>query len=159
MNWPRKAADLENEIAMLENEEETEMLLAEKEELLTRLNHGIKEWMTLKIATGLLDKTLRIYESEKQPKILEQGSHIFGEITGNAYRKILLPLDSERVKVERVDGTRVEEDHLSRGTLEQVYLSLRLAHLEIYRRGDSAIPLMMDDVLVNFDMERARRTA
>jgi uncharacterized protein YhaN len=150
---------LENEITMLENEEEMEMLLAEKEELLTRLNHGIKEWTTLKIATGLLDKTLRIYESEKQPKILEHASHIFGEITGNAYRKILLPLDSERVKVERMDGTRVEEDHLSRGTLEQVYLSLRLAHLEIYRRGDSAIPLMMDDVLVNFDMERARRTA
>ncbi len=150
---------LENEITMLENEEETEMLLAEKEELLTRLNHGIKEWTTLKIATGLLDKTLRIYESEKQPKTLEHASHIFGEITGEAYRKILLPLDSERVKVERMDGTRVEEDHLSRGTLEQVYLSLRLAHLEVYRRGDSAIPLMMDDVLVNFDMERAHRTA
>ncbi len=150
---------LQNEIAMLENEEETEMLLAEKEELLARLNHGIKEWTTLKIATGLLDKTLRIYESEKQPKTLERASHIFGEITGNAYRKILLPLDSERVKVERTDGTRVEEDHLSRGTLEQVYLSLRLAHLEVYRRGDSAIPLMMDDVLVNFDTERARRTA
>ena len=150
---------LENEIAMLENEEETEMLLGEKEELLTRLNYGIKEWMTLKLATGLLDKTLRIYESEKQPKTLERGSHIFEEITGRAYRKILLPLDSERVKVERMDGTRVEEDHLSRGTLEQVYLSLRLAHLEVYRRGDSAIPLMMDDVLVNFDIERARRTA
>ena len=150
---------LENEIAMLENEEEAEMLLGEKEELLTRLNLGVKEWLTLKLATGLLDKTLRIYESEKQPKTLERGSHIFEEITGHAYRKILLPLDSERVKVERMDGTRVEEDHLSRGTLEQVYLSLRLAHLEVYRRGDSAIPLMMDDVLVNFDIERARRTA
>ncbi len=150
---------LENEIAMLENEEESEMLLGEREELLTRLNYGIKEWVTLKLATGLLDKTLRIYESEKQPKTLERGSHIFEQITGHAYRKILLPLDSERVKAERVDGTRVEEDHLSRGTLEQVYLSLRLAHLEVYRRGDSAIPLMMDDVLVNFDLERARRTA
>ncbi|HTY22631.1 MAG TPA: AAA family ATPase [Desulfomonilaceae bacterium] len=150
---------LESEISILETEEETEMLLAEKEELLARLNYAIKEWMTLKLATGLLEKTLRVYESEKQPRMLERGSEIFAEITGHAYQKILLPLDSERVKVQRADGTRIEQDHLSRGTLEQVYLSLRLAHLDVYRRTDSAIPLMMDDVLVNFDPERARRTA
>ncbi len=53
---------------------------------------------------------------------------------------------------------RLEEDHLSRGTLEQLYLSLRLAHLDVYRRDDT-IPLMMDDVVVNFDPDRALKTA
>jgi uncharacterized protein YhaN len=89
---------------------------------------------------------------------LERGSQIFREITGKRYSRILLPLDSERVKVDRDDGVRIEEDHLSRGTLEQLYLSLRLAHMDVYRR-DEAIPLMMDDVVVNFDPERALRTA
>ena len=48
---------------------------------------------------------------------------------------------------------------LSRGTLEQVYLSLRLAYLEVYHHGDLALPLMMDDVLVNFDPDRASHAA
>jgi uncharacterized protein YhaN len=149
---------LQREIETLETEQETERLLAEKEELLARLNDGIKQWVTVKFATGLLEKTLRIFESEKQPRVLERGSQIFREITGKRYSRILLPLDSERVKVDRDDGVRIEEDHLSRGTLEQLYLSLRLAHMDVYRRDD-AIPLMMDDVVVNFDPERAQRTA
>ena len=53
--------------------------------------------------------------------------------------------------MERADGVRIEEELLSRGTQEQLYLSMRLAHLDVYHREKFNMPMMMDDVLVNFD--------
>lgn len=149
---------ISKEIESIEAEEEFEILLAGREELRARLIRSVSEWTKLNMASILLQKTLRVYESEKQPEVLKRGSEIFGAITGGSYRRVLFPLDEDRVKVERSDGTRVDEARLSRGTLEQVFLSLRLAHLDVYH-SDEVLPLMMDDILVNFDRDRASRTA
>lgn len=154
----KREGRLSKEIESMEVEEEFEKLLAEQEELKARLHRSVDRWTQLRVASLLLKKTLQVYESEKQPKVLKRGSEIFGAISGGAFRRVLFPLDEDRVKVERVDGTRLDEGQLSRGTLEQVFLALKLAYLDVYHR-DEALPLMMDDVLVNFDRDRASRTA
>lgn len=155
----REAGMLTKEIETLEAEDETDRLLAQKEALLARFGDGLKEWIVYKLASDLLEQTIRMYESEKQPKLLARSSEIFSAVTGNSFKRILFPLDGDRVKAERGDGTRIGEELLSRGTLEQLYLSMRLAHLEVFHREKFSIPLMMDDVLVNFDPGRAERTA
>jgi uncharacterized protein YhaN len=48
---------------------------------------------------------------------------------------------------------------LSRGSAEQLYLCLRLALASEFARRAESLPLIMDDVLVNFDPERARAVA
>jgi hypothetical protein len=48
---------------------------------------------------------------------------------------------------------------LSRGAREQLFLSLRLALAAHFARRGAALPLILDDVLVNFDMDRARAAA
>ena len=48
---------------------------------------------------------------------------------------------------------------LSRGTTEQLYLSIRLGLAQELARRGVALPLVMDDVLVHFDPERARGMA
>lgn len=153
-----RSGKLSREIEFLESEDKTERLQAEKQELLTRLNRFVEEWMTLKCGSLILEKTMRMYETDRQPMVLAKGSEIFRTITGSAFSRILFPLDEDRVRAERADRTRVEEHHLSRGTLEQIYLALRLAHVELLSQGDP-IPVMVDDILVNFDPARARRTA
>ena len=45
---------------------------------------------------------------------------------------------------------------MSRGVREQLFLSLRLALAAYYARRGAPLPLILDDVLVNFDMERAK---
>jgi uncharacterized protein YhaN len=155
----REAGMLTKEIETLEAQDETDRLLAEKEELLARFGDGLKEWIVFKLSSDLLEQTITMYESEKQPKLLARSSEIFSAVTGNSYKRVLFPLDGDRVKVERADGARIEEELLSRGTQEQLYLSIRLAHLDVYHREKFNIPMMMDDVLVNFDHARARRTA
>lgn len=150
---------LSSEIETLEAEDETEQLAAQREELLARLNDSIGEWTTLKLASALLTRTIRLYESEKQPKVMARASEIFRHITGGAFNRMLFPLDSETVQVERSDGSYLGEEKLSRATLEQVYLALRLAHLDVCRSDGPCLPVLMDDVLVNFDPDRAERTA
>jgi uncharacterized protein YhaN len=48
---------------------------------------------------------------------------------------------------------------LSRGTKEQVYLALRLAAIEQTATDHEPLPVIIDEVLVNFDPERSRRAA
>ncbi len=48
---------------------------------------------------------------------------------------------------------------MSRGAAEQLYLCLRLGLAAEFARRTAALPLIMDDVLVNFDPERARAVA
>src|SRR5208283_4624832 len=48
---------------------------------------------------------------------------------------------------------------LSRGAREQLFLSLRLALAAYFARHGAPLPLILDDVLVNFDIERAKAAA
>ena len=43
----------------------------------------------------------------------------------------------------------------SDGSRDQLYLSLRLASLEKYLENNEPVPLIVDDILINFDDERA----
>jgi uncharacterized protein YhaN len=147
------------EIEALEAGDDTDKLLAEREQLRERLNDVAREWIVLRLAERLLSRTVSIYESERQPRILERASEIFRAITGDSFSWIRFSFDGSGVNAERADGTVVPEDYLSRGTLEQLYLALRLAHIELDCAGDTPAPLVMDDVLVNFDPERVRRSA
>ena len=44
---------------------------------------------------------------------------------------------------------------MSEGTRDQLYLALRLATLERYAEEGRAMPLLLDDVLMTFDDDRA----
>jgi uncharacterized protein YhaN len=50
-------------------------------------------------------------------------------------------------------------DELSRGTSEQLYLALRFGLIEEFARHGEPLPVVMDDILVNFDADRAARAA
>ena len=52
-------------------------------------------------------------------------------------------------------GKDKEPSQLSTGTREQLYLAIRLAYARHYCRENEPLPLVMDDVLVNFDDERS----
>jgi uncharacterized protein YhaN len=47
---------------------------------------------------------------------------------------------------------------MSDGTADQLYLALRLASFEYYVSQNEAQPLILDDILIRFDNERARAT-
>jgi uncharacterized protein YhaN len=57
------------------------------------------------------------------------------------------------------DGQIKSADQLSRGTAEQLYLSLRFGFVNEFVTHSEPLPLVFDDILVNFDPRRARAAA
>ncbi len=55
----------------------------------------------------------------------------------------------------RADGRPVPLAGMSDGTLDQLYLAIRIASLEHYFSAHDAAPFIIDDILLNFDDERA----
>ena len=53
------------------------------------------------------------------------------------------------------NSSQVHVEGMSDGTCDQLYLSLRLASLENWLERHEPIPVIVDDILLNFDDERA----
>ncbi len=53
-------------------------------------------------------------------------------------------------------GARKDIPDLSRGTAEELYLALRFGLVREFARRAEPLPVIMDDILVNFDPKRAK---
>ena len=107
---------------------------------------------------ALLDETRKVYETERQPEVLRQASSFFSLMTESRYVRVVAPLDGGEIQVERADGARLSPQILSRGTAEQLYLSMRLALVREYANHVDPLPVVFDDIFVNFDPNRSRNT-
>ena len=96
------------------------------------------------------------YETHKQPRLLQAASRWFAGFTLEQYRRIMVPLESRSLLVEDSAGVFWPAEHLSRGTVEQLYLALRLAVIELYSEQNVVLPIVLDEIFVNFDSGRTR---
>lgn len=117
------------------------------------------EWSRYALARHLLLEARGRFEKERQPGVIRTASALFSAITGGAWDGVTASLEDSSLRVVPPHGEPVSPEVLSRGTQEQLYLALRLAHIRNHAAQAAALPVIMDDVLVNFDPERARRTA
>lgn len=129
----------------------------ERAGLLQALDDAVREWRAASLAEGLIAETLARFERERQPEVLAHASRLFSSVTAEEYTR-LLQRESGLTVIDRHGRSRLPET-LSRGTAEQLYLCIRLGLAAEYARRAAVLPLVMDDVLVNFDPERARAVA
>jgi len=60
--------------------------------------------------------------------------------------------------VEQLNGKLKTLNQLSTDTREQLYLAIRLAYVQQYCLESKPLPLILNDILVNFDEHRAKNT-
>jgi uncharacterized protein YhaN len=106
------------------------------------------------LAARLLDRARERYERERQPEVVQTAERVFAAMTAGRYTALTVPLDNSGVTVTAADGTRRTSDQLSRGTAEQLYLALRVGLIGSLGELGRMLPVLMDDVVVNFDPER-----
>ena len=99
------------------------------------------------------------YEREHQPQALREASLYLQRLTSGRYTRVWTPLGEHSLRVDDSAGTSLRVEVLSRGTREQLFLALRLALVSAYARRGVQLPLVLDDVLVNFDVGRAKAAA
>jgi uncharacterized protein YhaN len=154
-----RAGELQGELATLEQgvelgERRQELAIAEG-----RAAELARAWAVRAVALRLLEQTRHRYERERQPRVVQDATAYFERITGGAYERIVAAPGEATVRVEPVGGAPRLTDELSRGTAEQLYLALRFGLIEQFARTAEPLPVVMDDILVNFDAERAARAA
>jgi uncharacterized protein YhaN len=96
------------------------------------------------------------FERERQPEILREAQSFFTWITGGRYTRVVKPFDGSEPYVEEATGDQKMVDELSRGTAEQLYLALRFGYIRDYATSSLPVPVIFDDILVNFDPDRRK---
>ena len=147
---------VEERITMMERSEERSRALSRQETILARIDEAAEQWAVITLCRALLDETRKIYETERQPEVLRQASSFFNVMTEGRYARVIAPLDGGEIQVERAGGVRLAPQLLSRGTAEQLYLSMRYALVREYANHVDPLPVVFDDIFVNFDPERSR---
>ncbi len=125
-------------------EEELQNAEEEKEELIS-LNNSYN------IAKECLERAYSQVKENISPKFTENLCTIISEISNNRYKNIIVT-DSEGLNVEIDDGRYIPASRLSVGTVDQMYLSLRLSALaEI---SNETMPIILDEAFAYFDNDR-----
>ena len=122
----------------------------------TRLRDAVHRWRTQAVACRVLAAIRKTYEQDRQPETLREASGYLERLTGGRYRRVWTPLGESSLRIDDAEGRAMSVESLSRGTREQLFLALRLALASAYARRGAPLPLVLDDVLVNFDDDRAK---
>jgi uncharacterized protein YhaN len=140
----------------LESAEELSALRQRRNGLMAELTDAAHRWSVLTICRRFLQEARQIYEKERKQPVVRESEHFFQTITNGRYQTIVAPHGEENIQVIGANGSRYDLDILSRGTAEQLYLSLRFGYIQEFGRRARTLPVVMDDILVNFDSERVR---
>ena len=111
-------------------------------------------------AIGLAMESLQSANTALQnrfsPALSRRAGELFSRLTGGKYESVLL--DRTFSAQAGATGESVSHDAqlLSLGTLDQLYLAVRLAICESALPADDPPPIVLDDALVRFDDERCR---
>jgi len=124
-----------------------------------RLEAEAERWTVLSLATEIVTHSRAAYERAHRPAVVEAAERYVREWTDGQYARIIAPLGGQIEAMEHRDGSQVPLAGLSRGTAELLYLALRFGLVEHFAAGAEPLPIVMDDILVNFDDERAARAA
>ncbi|MCE5222762.1 AAA family ATPase [bacterium] len=142
------------EIEQIEKKEESSALRLEKSVNIEKVNIKALEWAKLVLAKSIMKKAIEAYEREKQPDVIKESQRFFSLMTLNKYPYIFSPLNEKVIYIEDDHHNRKEIHDLSKGTAEQLYLSLRFGFIIEFSKNTEPLPIMMDDILVNFDPKR-----
>jgi uncharacterized protein YhaN len=122
-----------------------------------RFRAALQPWAQLKMAESLLQEALKRFRERAQGPMVTLASEYFALITGGRYERLRVDEAHDQPALQAVDaeGRAIGIEAMSEGTADQLYLALRLAALELQRSPERAMPLVLDDVLMTSDDERA----
>lgn len=131
---------------------------ARQQEAAAGMAEAAERYLRLKTAARLLQWSMERFRQTRQGPMLARASEIFQALTLGSFSRLLVDADSHdspRLMSIRTDGNKpVEVPGLSEGTRDQLYLALRLAALDQQASQGSRMPLIADDLFINFDDRR-----
>ncbi len=150
----KKIMAIEMQIRRLEDGGTYTELLQEYENEKSAYQEIVDEWSTLKTAAGMIEKTLHYAKEDKLPHALTIAESYFSFLTNGKYQRLMF--DEKTLFIIDSEGNKWQSEDLSRGTVEPLYISLRLAFIEATKETIK-FPIIIDDPFVNLDTERLKK--
>ena len=127
------------------------------ESAVARLRGAVRPWARLRLAHALLQEALKRFRERAQAPMVAAASTYFSLMTGGRYVRLEADEEAEKpvLRAVQADGAKKGIEAMSDGTSDQLYLALRLAALDLRRASHPHLPLVLDDVLITSDDERA----
>ena len=153
--------ELKIEIQMLDSKKED---IDEKLDKLAKIENELFEQIDVKndlesldisynLAKECLEKAYDEIKHNISPKFEQKLCEIISYITNEKYKKVSVD-DEEGIHVELENGSIVSVDKLSSGTIDEMYLALRLSILD--EISNENMPIMLDETFAYFDDNRLK---
>ena len=113
-----------------------------------------KEYDALALAVDTLRQADEELQSRFSPALGKLASEYMAQVTGGRYADVLIDRDFSARTRTQGDSVARESEYLSAGTLDLMYLAVRLAVCELAMPEGEPCPLIIDDALVNLDETR-----
>jgi uncharacterized protein YhaN len=129
------------------------------ESVAATLRQDAPRFLRLRLATFLLQRQIERFRKENQGPLLQKSGDVFRNITKGAFTGLSAEFNADDLPVlvgVRPDGSKTRVEGLSDGTRDQLFLALRIAALERHLLEHEPMPLILDDLLITFDDERAK---
>jgi uncharacterized protein YhaN len=138
-----QAADLMQEAAIVEAE----------------IADTVEAYVDLTIQETLLRAAIDTYRDRNQGPILRRAKSLFAELTDGTYTGLRADFNEKGETIliaEDAFRGSLEIDALSDGTVDPLYLALRLAVVQEHNATHEPLPFVADDLLLNLDNRRAQ---
>ena len=102
-----------------------------------------------------MEKAYEKMKNNVTPKFTQNLSNIACNISNGKYKKVIFN-EEKGLIVESENGEYISANRLSAGTIEELYLSLRLSMLD--EISNEKMPIILDEAFAYFDDERLKNS-
>lgn len=146
--------DLRRSIEVLQEKRSMDDIKSEISALEQEKMETLRKHDRLILMKSILYAADRRFRDEHQPDVLKKAGKYLEGITEGRYTRLFSQEGGREELLVRAynDSEPIPAAHpLSRGTLEQIYLSLRLAVIDHLDENGERLPLFLDEAFVNWD--------
>ncbi|MBR3133694.1 MAG: AAA family ATPase [Clostridia bacterium] len=146
----KKEVEIQNEAI----EENLERLIEIEEKLTSLKNDRIELNKLNKIYEIVKEEITNSYEEIRKnitPDFLKEFKNILAQVTNNKYTNAYLDQDNQ-IMIEIENGKYIGIDHLSTGTIDLIYLSLRISAIQ--EMTNEKMPILLDESFAYYDEPR-----
>ncbi|REJ72552.1 MAG: hypothetical protein DWQ29_20890 [Planctomycetota bacterium] len=145
---------LRGELRALENSREEATLRFDRAQLAAELDEATQRLCAVELTLDGLDAIRARLEQGLQPETLTRAAHYLKRLTLGKYQRVWTPVGERRLVVDDEQRESLRVEQLSNGAREQLFLAIRLALIEQFEEQGAVLPVVLDDVVVNFDQQR-----
>ena len=115
------------------------------------------EYEDISLAAEVLRAADEELQSRFSPELGRVAAEYMSRVTGGRYSQVLINRDFSAMTRTESDAVAHDSNYLSAGTMDLLYLAVRLAVCELALPEGEPCPLIIDDALVNLDETRLQQ--